>query len=109
MRAISRVCGGDRGANRVGIDEALAVAANVARPDAAVLGQKPERPQDRIVLANGRDDVIARPQQAVQRQVERVGAVLREDDPRGIARRRSDAAILLRHDRTRRSVSLASA
>ena len=48
-----------------------------------VAGQlhRPQRPADAVVLEVGGDDVIARRQHALERHVEGVGAVEREDKP----------------------------
>jgi hypothetical protein len=72
--------GRDRAANIVRADKALRVAADVRGAHAALLGQKPQRPQDGVVLAHARHHVVARPQDAVQGDIQRVRGIQREDD-----------------------------
>jgi len=61
--------GRDRAAHLVGVDAARAVAGDVAHANVALVGQESEWTEDRIVLADGRYHVIARPQKAQKRRV----------------------------------------
>ena len=74
----------DGGADVVGRDVALAVARHVRDLDVGVFAQSSQRPQHGVVVADGRDDMVARADDAANRQVEHVGAVEAEDDVRRI-------------------------
>ena len=73
----------ERALHLVGIDASVAVAWNVRHFHAAI-AQVPQRPQHRVVFDGRRDDVIARSQEAVQRQVQTVRPVKRENDLLGL-------------------------
>ena len=69
-----------RPANIVGIDQSAGIATDASHLDSAVLFQIAQRPQHGIVVGIGADGVIARAQQAVNGQIQRIGAVVRKDN-----------------------------
>ena len=67
-------------ADGVGIDGAAAVGLDARQADAAGQFHRPQRPADAVVFQVGGDDVVAVLQHALERHVEGVGAVEREDE-----------------------------
>ena len=78
--ATSRVSGRKAARTSSGDTKPCAVAGHVAHLDAGLLAQRPQRPQHRVVIADRRHHVIARPHDAANRQIQHVGAVRAEDD-----------------------------
>ncbi len=90
-RDVRRMADGDQarrrfegGADVVRVDDALRVATDARHTNAEVLGQVFKGAQNGVVLDDGRDDMILRAHEAVNRQVERVGAVGGEHQVRWI-------------------------
>jgi hypothetical protein len=65
------------------IDEARRIGIHARDFDPQPAAQLAERPQDRIVLDRRRDNVVTRLEQSLQRQIQTVGAVKRENDAIG--------------------------
>src|SRR5262249_38236687 len=72
--------GGDGLEHIVRIDTAAAVGLQPRQRDLAGQLHRPQRPADAVVFQVRRDDVIALLQHALERHVQRVGAVEREDE-----------------------------
>ena len=82
--ATSRVFGRSGGTHIVRRNKTLAVARDIGDVDVGVFAQCSQRPQHGVVVANGRDDMVARPDDAANGEVQHVGAVEAEDDVRRI-------------------------
>jgi hypothetical protein len=70
----------DRRLDIVRVDHAPTVTADTGDLDIAGLLQIPQRPQYRIVFDHAGHDMVARPQQTVQRLIQGIGSVAGEKD-----------------------------
>ena len=82
--ATSRVSGRKAARTSSRRNKALAIARDVGDFDAGFFAQRPQRAEHRVVVADGRDDVVAGPNDAADGHVEHVGAVEAEDDVRRV-------------------------